>query len=167
MTDELDRDRSGHDTYFVVTGGPGAGKSTLIDALEMAGFARSTEAGRAIIKDQVAIGGRALPWDDRALFSELQLAWEMRSYRMAKSHTGPVFFDRGVPDIVGYLRVVGLPVPAHLYRAAEHFRYHRRVFIAPPWAEIFAHDSERRQTMDEAERTYEAMAGPMPSSATR
>jgi predicted ATPase len=36
---------------FVITGGPGSGKSTLIDALERAGFARSIEAGRAIIQD--------------------------------------------------------------------------------------------------------------------
>ncbi|MBE1562441.1 putative ATPase [Nonomuraea africana] len=32
-------------TFHVVTGGPGAGKSTLIDALEAAGFRRTEEAG--------------------------------------------------------------------------------------------------------------------------
>ena len=46
---------------FVVTGGPGSGKTTLIDALAQADCARSIEAGRGVIQDQVAIGGPALP----------------------------------------------------------------------------------------------------------
>ena len=45
---------------FVITGGPGSGKTTLIDALARAGFARTVEAGRAIIQDQQAIDGPAL-----------------------------------------------------------------------------------------------------------
>jgi predicted ATPase len=142
---------------FVLTGGPGSGKSTLIDALARAGHARSVEAGRAIIQDQIAIDGPALPWRDPAAFAELMLGWEMRSYRMAKDQTGLVFFDRGVPHVVGYLRLLGLPVPAHIHRAAKAFRYNRRVLIAPPWPEIFRGDPERRQSFDEAVRTYDAM----------
>jgi len=66
------------DRFFVLTGGPGWGKSTLLDALENAGYARSVEAGRGIIPDQMAIGGRALPWEDPLAFAELMLSWEMR-----------------------------------------------------------------------------------------
>lgn len=85
------------------------------------------------------------------------LCWEMRSYRMAQEQAGPVFFDRGVPDIVGYLRMLGLRVPKHMENTAEVFRYNRRVVIAPTWPEIFQQDSERKQSLDEAVRTYEAM----------
>ncbi|CAO3438577.1 AAA family ATPase [Azospirillum endophyticum] len=143
--------------FIVLTGGPGSGKTTLIDALQRAGHARSQEAGRGIIQDQAAIGGHALPWRDPIAFAELMLSWEMRSYRQAQDHPGPVFFDRGLPDIVGYLRMLGLPVPPHLVKAVDLCRYHRPVFIAPPWPEIFTQDRERKQTLDEAERTYEAM----------
>jgi predicted ATPase len=142
---------------FVVTGGPGSGKSTLIEALHRAGDARSVEAGRGVIQDQVTIGGCALPWCDPPAFAELMLCWEMRSYHMAQDQAGSVFFDRGVPDVVGYLRLLRLPVPKHMQKAAGVFRYNRRVFIAPPWPEIFQQDSERRQGLDEAVRTYEAM----------
>lgn len=121
------------DRFFVLTGGPGSGKTILIEALRQAGFATSVEAGRGIIRDQSAIGGTALPWSDRALFAELMLSWEMRSYRAAAELAGPVFFDRGVPDTIGYLRLCGLPAPDHLTSAAMEFRYARRVFIAPPW----------------------------------
>lgn len=120
------------DRLFVITGGPGSGKSTLIDALAAHGICSMPEAGRAIIQDQVAIGGEALPWAERRAFAELMLSWEMRSYRDARKLARPVIFDRGVPDVIGYLPVSGMPVPPHVDRAAQIFRYHRRVFVAPP-----------------------------------
>jgi predicted ATPase len=143
--------------FFVITGGPGSGKTTLIDALQQARYARSIEAGRGVIQEQMAIGGHALPWSNPMAFAELMLDWEMRSYRMAQDWSGPVFFDRGVPDVVGYLRVSSLLVPEHMHEAAWSFRYNPRVFIAPPWKEIFAQDGERKQSFDEAVRTYGAM----------
>jgi predicted ATPase len=155
--DRLSRTPLNHDRFFVVTGGPGSGKSTLIEELHRRGYANSVEAGRGVIQDQVAIGGRALPWDDRALFAEIMLNWELRSYHIAEQSSGVVFFDRGIPDVVGYLRLIGLDVPDYIQRAAELFRYNRRVFIAPPWPEIFHSDRERKQDFDEAVRTYESM----------
>lgn len=143
---------------FVVTGGPGSGKTSLVEALAEAGFATMPEAGRAIIRDQHAIGGGALPWADRSAFAEAMLTWEMRSYREAEGRAAPVIFDRGVPDVIGYLRLSGLPVPAHALRAAQVFRYARRVFLAPFWPEIFEQDAERRQDLGEAEATFAAMA---------
>ena len=143
--------------FFVLTGGPGSGKSTLIESLAAAGFATSVEAGRGIIKDQVAISGTALPWQDPALFAELMLSWEMRSHAIATAVSEPVFFDRGVPDVIGYLKLVGLPVPTHVDKAAREFRYNSKVFILPHWPEIFGQDSERKQDEDEARRTHASM----------
>ncbi|WP_327086775.1 AAA family ATPase [Nonomuraea sp. NBC_01738] len=145
----------GTDGYVVITGGPGAGKSTLIDALAAKGFARTDEAGRAIIQDRLAIG--ATGWSDPELFAELMLSWELRSHRQAAGSRGPVFFDRGVPDLVGYFRLIGRPLPAHVHEAALRFRYHRVVFAAPPWREIYVHDAERTQSWEEAVRTHDAV----------
>ncbi|TDC08924.1 ATPase [Nonomuraea longispora] len=145
-----------HERYIVITGGPGSGKTTLVEHLGAQGFATRPEAGRAIIQDQLAISGRALPWVDPALFAELMLSWDLRSYR-EPAGPGPVIFDRGLIDTIGYLRMLGRTVPRHLLAAAGTFRYHRRVFAAPPWPEIYEHDSERRQSLGEAERTYEAV----------
>lgn len=143
--------------FVVITGGPGSGKTTLIELLAGRGICTMPEAGRSIIQDQVAIGGNALPWADRSAFAELMLGWELRSYREALRQSGPVAFDRGVPDVLAYLRVSGLRVPSHVEKAAEIFRYHRRVFIAPPWEEIFAGDAERKQSFEEAQATYQAL----------
>ncbi len=120
---------------------------------------RCAEAGRAIIQDQVAIGGSALPWSDRSAFAELMLSWELRSYRQAQVLPGTVIFDRGVPDVIGFLMLSGLPVPAHVMnRAATTFRYRRQVFIAPPWSAIFAQDAERKQSFKAAAATYRIMS---------
>ncbi|MEV0005113.1 AAA family ATPase [Micromonospora sp. NPDC050980] len=43
--------------FVVVTGGPGAGKTTLVDALRRAGHACVAEAGRQIIQDQTGRQG--------------------------------------------------------------------------------------------------------------
>lgn len=146
------------DRFFVVTGGPGAGKSTLIEALAAEGLRIMPEAGRAVIRDQVAIGGDALPWRDRRAFAEQMLGWDMRSWREAAEGAGATLFDRGIPDILGYLALCGIAVPAHFARAAETFRYNPLVFIAPPWRQIYARDAERKQSWAEAEATCEAMA---------
>lgn len=144
--------------FHIITGGPGSGKTTLIEALRARGFACSTEAGRGIIQDQVAINGRALPWHDPLLFAELMLSWEMRSYRIAELTDGTVFFDRGVPDVLGYLRLMNIPPPDYMQKAAREFCYNPVVFIAPPWREIFHQDVERKQDFEEAQRTYHALA---------
>lgn len=141
------------DRFFIITGGPGAGKTTLLDALAAQGYHRTVEAGRAIIQDQMAIDGPALPWRAPALFAEAMLVFDMRSYHMAEDTLGPVFFDRGVPEMIGYLRLMNLPVPPHMMKAAAAFPYNKRVFVAPFWPEIYANDRERKQSPEEAERT--------------
>lgn len=143
--------------FYVVTGGPGSGKSSLIEALHRSGYARTIEGGRGVIQDQVRIEGPGLPWRDRLLFAELMLCWDMRSYHIALKTAGPVFFDRGIPDVLGYLRLVDIPAPQHMRKSAEMFRYNPTVFIAPPWRDIFRQDRERKQDFDEAIRTYDSM----------
>ena len=68
-----------------------------------------------------------------------------------------VFFDRGITELAGYHRMMGLPTPAHFRKAAEQFRYNPKVFVAPPWPEIFANDAERKQSLGEAVRTHDAV----------
>jgi predicted ATPase len=146
-----------HNKLYVITGGPGSGKSTLLDVLRQRGFVCMTEAGRAIIQDQLLIGGTALPWADQAAFAERMLAWDLRAYQQAQAASTPVLFDRGIPDVLGYLRLSRLPIPEPVRQAVDQFRYHRQVFIAPPWWDIYTQDAERKQSFAEAEATYRTM----------
>lgn len=85
-------------------------------------------------------------------------ARDLAAHAAAATATGSIFFDRGLPDVVGYRRLAGLPASPSLDAACAVLRYHRRVFIAPPWPDIYATDAERRQTLAEAEQTCRVMA---------
>ncbi|MEV0731263.1 AAA family ATPase [Polymorphospora sp. NPDC050346] len=139
----------------VITGGPGAGKTTLISLLHEAGFATAPEAGRAIIQDQTVIGGPALA--DPTLRAELNLCWDLRSYRWALNQPEPVFFDHALPSLAAHYRLTASPVPPHVEAAIAAFRYRPQVFLAPWWPEIYRNDAERRQTLVEARQTSEAI----------
>ena len=41
--------------------------------------------------------------------------------------------------------------------ACDSYRYLRSVFLGPPWPEIYATDTDRKQTLDEAMDTYGLM----------
>lgn len=146
------------DRFFVLTGGPGAGKTTLVEALRAKGFATTQEAGRGIIRQEMQGGGEALPWLERQRFAERMFEWDLASYRQAQRQAGTVFFDRGLPDTLGYLKLEGLEAPAWMEEETWRLRYNKRAFVAPPWKAIFGPDEERRQSWQVALRTYEVMA---------
>jgi len=144
------------DRFFVFTGGPGTGKSTLIEALVAKGFTAMPEAGRSIIQARRATG--TLPrGDDPTAFAELMLAFDMRNHEEAHHLPGPILFDRGIPDLVGYLRLMDRPVPERFTAAARRFRYNPVVFVAPHWPQIYRNDSERDQSLSEAAATSAAV----------
>jgi predicted ATPase len=61
----------------------------------------------------------------------------------------PVFFDRGLPDLIGYARLFELdPTPAQA--AAAGCRYNDVVFALPAWPEIYVNDAERRMSFQDA-----------------
>ncbi|MGZ9809296.1 AAA family ATPase [Pseudoroseicyclus sp. H15] len=143
--------------FFVVTGGPSAGKTSLITELARRGFHTIPESGRAIIREEVASDGDALPWADRTAYAERMLERDLRAHRAAEALSGPVIFDRGIPDILGYLTLCELPVPPGVSAAARASSYNRRVFLAPYWEEIFTKDDERKQSRAEAQSTCAVM----------
>ncbi len=142
-----------HINFHIVTGGPGAGKTAVIEALRARGCGVVDEVGRAIIRSQNAISGDAVHTGDWRLYAELMLSRSIADYERLANEAGPVIFDRGIAELVGYFRLMGSVAPAHFVRAAEVYRYAPTVFVAPPWKEIYRHDGERKQDFDEAMAT--------------
>ena len=147
----------GRANLFVLTGGPGAGKTSVLSELEKRGYQVVPEVARQIIQEQVRDGGRALPWADRKLYTDLMLARSVESYLEHSTASRPIFFDRGIPDTLGYARLTGME-EGGARSASQDYRYAPFVFVAPPWEEIYRTDEERKQDFDEAVRTCELVA---------
>jgi len=142
------------DNFYVITGCSGAGKSSIIEALKAKGFPCVDEAGRKIVQEQVRIGGDGTPWQDRTKFRELLLSRYIFLFEQVTERTAPVFFDRGIPEIVTFAWASQVQVPERHHAAARMYRYARKVFIAPPWPEIFKPDQERRHSYEDALAMY-------------
>src|SRR5690606_41580800 len=87
---------------FIITGGPGAGKTALLNALSSDGFRIVPEAARAIIREQMETDGDALPWKNKRLYTDKMIAASILDYnRIIASCSDEIyFFDRGIPDAV-------------------------------------------------------------------
>jgi predicted ATPase len=149
--------REQSDRFVVLSGCSGGGKSTLLTALERRGFIVFEEPGRQIVKEQQFLTGNALPWTDPLQFVELSVSRSIHQMALAARGDQRSFLDRGIVDAISFLEHLCLPVPLHLENAVKQLRYHRRVFIAPPWPEIFAADAERRHSFDEAKAQYSSL----------
>jgi predicted ATPase len=136
--------------FYVITGCSGGGKSTLIDALRRRGFLCVDEAGRHIVRQQLRIGGDATPWQDQVKFRELLLARYMDVFEEVVERNRPVFFDRGIPETIGWSRLPNVRTQEHYRAAARIYRYASKVFVTPPWPEIFKQDEERRHSLADA-----------------
>jgi predicted ATPase len=139
---------------YIITGGPGAGKTSLLQALQQAGFHCSEEASRRLIAEAMANRSDCLPWIDLPRFAGKVLDRMIHSYSQATAHTGITFFDRGIPDIIAYLKAAALPVDDRYYTAVRQHPYQQHVFILPPWKAIYVNDAERWQTFEEAVHLY-------------
>jgi predicted ATPase len=142
--------------FIVLSGCSGGGKSSLLAALGQRGFAIYEEPGRQVVKEQLLIGGDALPWANVDLFLELTISRSIHHLVEAARSDAIAFFDRGIIDQINGYPARGLEVPKHLRAAAEAFRYRECVFFVPPWRELFANDAERRHSFEDAAASYDA-----------
>jgi predicted ATPase len=153
---------SGSERMVVVSGCSGGGKSALIAVMAARGYPVFPEPGRQAVKEEALVGGGALPWTDPAAFAARCIARAAYFFNIADPSVRPVLFDRGIIDAVTALERLGA-VPAPCAEAARRYRYGRRVFMAPPWPELFAADSERRHGFEAAVEEYEALIRSYPA----
>lgn len=143
--------------FFIITGGPGVGKTTLLRELQQRGFRCVPEIARQIIQEQAKTGGDALPWENIPAYTRLMLSRSVDSYVENVAHEEITIFDRGIPDTLAYTLLTRQPPSPELQQAVLNYRYNTRVFILPPWSEIYQTDPERKQTYQEAVDTYEIL----------
>lgn len=134
---------------YIISGGPGSGKSTLINGLQEQGYYCSEEVSRKMIIQEKTKGSFCLPWMDVSCFSAKVLQEMIISWNNAPADQ-LTFFDRGIPDIIAYLDVAQIKSTEIYDEALKQHPYHYQVFILPPWEKIYVNDNERWQTYEEA-----------------
>lgn len=142
---------AGADCFVMISGCSGGGKSTLLAELARRGFATVAEPGRRIIAEVRAGRAGALPWDDPAGFARHAIAMAVADHRAAR---GLTFFDRGVVDAAVALATTTAE------RADDLVARHRydRLFLAPPWPDIYEQDADRRHGLATALADHDRVA---------
>lgn len=147
--------------FVLISGCSGGGKSTLLAELSARGYPVVEEPGRRIVAEELSSGGNALPWIDTAAFLRRAIDVALKDMAMAEALSGWVFFDRGLVDAASALEALtGEPV---LRPICSDHRYHARVFMTPPWPEIYVTDAERRHDFEAAMSEYQRLMETLPT----
>lgn len=139
--------------FFVFTGGPGAGKTTVLRHLEGLGELVVEESIRAVIREDPAARG------SEAMFHRAA-ARDIAAFDSRLGETWRVFFDRGLMDCHGADGVAPWP---ELEAALGARCYNQTIFVFPPWPEIYRTDTERIQDFAHAERVFGFLMERLPS----
>lgn len=140
--------------FHVITGASGAGKSTLLKALGDRGYSVVPEVALSIVQEQEQCGGTLLPWTNPRAFMEEVLVRNVQAYDAAQALPPPVFFDRGIPECLAHMRLLGLEIKPDHAAAPMQRRYANTVFVAEPWPEVYVRDRWRRVQFERAARSF-------------
>lgn len=142
---------------IVITGGPGTGKSTLINELTKKGYTCIEEISRQITLDDQKKGIDQLFLTNPLMFSELLLKGRQNQFMDADKSADPlVFFDRGLPDVLAYMDYIGDSYPHYFIEICKTNLYDG-VFILKPWKTIYTSDNERYENFEQAEKIHDCL----------
>lgn len=138
----------------VIIGGPGTGKTTIIEGLLAKGFCCYPEISREVTLEAKNQGIEQLFLENPLLFSELLLEGRKKQFHNAqKEPHNIVFLDRGIPDVLAYMHYIGDSYPAFFDQACRDHIY-TKIFLLPPWEDIYISDNERYENFEQAKLIY-------------
>jgi predicted ATPase len=136
----------------VITGAPGVGKTTLIDTLAEKGFKTLPEVATKLIKE-----GEVHPSRDLEAFQTEVFERTIKNFLSVEGQDKLVFFDRGLPDTIGYLKLGNKEIPPDEMERIKNHLYHNKVFIPEPWQEIYTSNGVRFEDYEQSKKLHEAL----------
>lgn len=139
---------------IVITGGPGSGKTALVKYLEDQGHQVMHEISREVILEAQKEGIEQLFLENPILFSEKLLEGRLTQFQEGENRqTETLFYDRGMPDVTAYMDFVNTHYPPNFSETCRTYKYDK-IFVLPPWEEIYEQDNERYESFKQAEALF-------------
>jgi len=136
---------------YIISGDPGTGKTTIINALKKKDHYCAEEISRELIAEQISIGGNILPWKDQIAF-ENKIAHRRYKQYLDSPENCICFFDRSSVDCIAYLNNNKLESTSQINQIIKNCIFNKTVFYTPIWEEIYKNDSERQESFDQSIR---------------
>ncbi|QXP68453.1 AAA family ATPase [Polaribacter sp. AHE13PA] len=134
---------------IVLIGGPGTGKTSVINELTNRGYFCMPEISREVTLEAQKKGIDQLFLTEPLLFSKMLLEGREKQFLEAnKSEQELVFFDRGIPDVHAYMDYFKTDYPATFFEKCNLYKY-TKIFHFSPWKDIHTTDNERYESFEE------------------
>ncbi len=161
---------------YVLTGGPGTGKSTVLAELEKIGYHTCPEAARLIIQEEQEKENGILPWSNLYEFEkknmqrQCKLEWDLERQirkevlRRQQMENIPwteqtkermIFLDRGIHDALAYCLEGCIPAPpGYPYLSEVTSLRYDKIFLLEPLPDYLL-DTVRREDSQKAQRLHQ------------
>lgn len=129
--------------WFVITGGPSTGKTTLLAGLEMAGYKTIPEAARTLIDEALAKGFTMEEFRADEKRFQNDVTYLKREIEAGLDPDVVTFLDRGMHDTVAYMRYYKYYAEDRVQELMRESSY-RKVFLLDPLS-IYQQDYARTE----------------------
>ncbi|OHX65871.1 AAA family ATPase [Flammeovirga pacifica] len=128
---------------YIISGAAGAGKTTLIEALNEKNYPIVSEASRQIISQEQLNSSDGMPWGNIERYSRLvyqKIVDDLIELEEA------CFTDRSLIDVIAYLEYQDRAIPSSLKNFPFDKFYQKKAFVALPWEDIYENDAQRPES---------------------
>ncbi len=151
LKEEIERNQRISTRWFVITGAPGSGKTTIVSGLKRRGFRVVDDPARQLLEAQV-VSGRS-KHEIRSNYMQVQrmILESMVSTASGLDRYVPTFFDYSIPDNLAFLEIKDLEWSDEFVRSACRYQYqHAFLLEIPPDIEIDPQsDPIRTETLEQ------------------
>lgn len=142
---------------IVITGGPGTGKTSIIEALKTNNVHCFDEIIRTLTLEAKKEGDSSTHIsnpiafvNDPKMFNTNLINGRIEQFLQANILEKELcFFDRGIPDVLAYMDFFNQDYGIDFISPCKAHKYDM-VFLLPPWKAIYKSDNERFETYEEA-----------------
>jgi predicted ATPase len=137
---------------ILITGGPGSGKTSLINELSKRNFNCEHEIVRSLTLEGKKRGNNQPFLKNPLKFTNELL--DLRIIQFNKIQNNIItFYDRGVHDTLAYLSYVNIDINEDLIKKCKKIKYDL-IFALSPWEKIYKKDECRYENFDESKKIF-------------